>query len=165
MPFDLTNLSAGQIAILGALVTLISAVASASASLAGTYVKARMDAKAVAVAAHREYLLREFQPALEHARERGSIACELCADFKTGERNTDEGRKRFEAKIGKFGELAGSIGIRNMVTVISLAQRRKIHRLSIAGYAGSRREVYGRVERSLGGNDTPHSRGSAKPGG
>ena len=129
---------AGQIAILGALVTLISAVASASASLAGTYVKARMDAKAVAVAAHRGSMIREFQPALGHCEGARKHSVELCADFE-GDTNTDEGRKRFEAKIGKFGELAGSIGIRNMVTVISLAQRRRYIRLSIAGYAGSRR--------------------------
>ena len=62
MQFDLTNLSAGEIAVLGGLFTLISTFAAATATVVSTYVKARLERRGAAEAAHREFLLREFQP-------------------------------------------------------------------------------------------------------
>jgi hypothetical protein len=82
MTFDLTQITAAEVAFFGIFATLISSVASASAAIATTLLKGRMDAQLASVQAHRQFLLAEFRPYLDHLTTLSALAIRLREEFE-----------------------------------------------------------------------------------
>ncbi len=121
MTFDLSQITAAQVAMFGIFATLVSAAASASAAIVTTLLKGRMDAQLAAVQAHRQFLLAEFRPYLDHVTALSALAVRLREDFEFFDAKEPE---IINAKIKTFLEGA-TVHAPSTSYSLTLGQRRK----------------------------------------
>jgi hypothetical protein len=121
MTFDLTQITTAQVALFGIFATLVSTAASASAAIATTLLKGRMDAQLAAVQAHRQFLLAEFKPYLDHVTMLSALAIRLREEFEFFDGKEPE---LINEKIKAFLD-AAQIHTPSSSYSITIGQRRK----------------------------------------
>jgi hypothetical protein len=121
MALDLTQITAAQVAFFGIFATLVSAAASASAAIASTLLKGRLDAQLATNQAHRQFLLAEFRPYLDHVTTLSALAIRLREEFEFFDGKEPE---LVNAKINAFLD-AAQVHTPSSSYSVTLGQRRK----------------------------------------